>query len=155
MSEPISNKIPIAIFIFLLAITPNTVRSEEKKDTQMTVFCTNNKDGTGSCLTSLQEPVECILIPGSIVECTDKDKSELACVSVHSTSAILEISCEKPKAIIKQTEITEIPVMSEEPNPESKSNNSGELESTLGAEPATSDRLLQEDTTESPFTDPF
>ena len=152
------NKFPIAIFIFLLAIAPNAFRSEEENNAQITVFCTNNKDGTGACLTSSQKPVECILIPGSVVECTDKDEEELACVSVHSTSAIVEISCEKPTAAIQQADIIEIPSASEELKPETTANNkniSDRSESTSEADLTTPDRPLLEDAGESPFVDPF
>ena len=49
-------------------------------------------------MTSSQDPVECLLIPGSVVECKDANNNELICVSVHAATAIVEISCEKPKS---------------------------------------------------------
>lgn len=159
MIKAIRNKFPIAIFALLLAITSNTSRPEDGDDTQITVFCTNNKDGTGSCLTTSQEPFECILIPGSVVECTDKDENELACVSVHSTSAVVEISCKKAKASSQQFDILEIPSASEELNPESaadnKSDGSGRFENRSESELAPPDRPRFVDTDESPFADPF
>jgi len=159
MTKPLRSKLTTAIFFFLLFITPNALRAEQKKNSsQITVFCTNNKDGTGSCLTSSQKPVECILIPGSVVECTDEGDNELACILVHSTSAIVEISCEKSKAAIQQVDIIEIPSMSEELKPEATANNnrvSDRSESTSEADLTTPDRPLLEDAGESPFADPF
>ena len=159
MRKVIKKKLQIVLFLLILIITPNLSRAEEGNDTQITVFCTNNKDGTGSCLTSLQESVECILIPGSIVECTDKDKNELSCVSVHSTSAIAEISCENPKVESKRIDNVDIPITSKEFNSESAANNkrdgSGRFENRSESELAPPDRPRFVDTDESPFADPF
>ena len=161
MTKVIRKKISIAIFLLLFITASNTSRSEESVDSPTTVFCTNNKDGTGSCLTSSQEPVECILIPGSVVECTDKDDNELACVSVHSTSAIVEISCEKAKASSQQANIVEIPKTSEELNPESAYNNKNdssdrfEIPSEAGLATPNRPRFDDTDESQSPFADPF
>lgn len=158
MTNAIRKKFPIAIFLLLFIITSNTFRSEEIGDAQTTVFCTNNKDGTGSCLTSTQEPVECILIPGSVVECTDKDDNELACVSVHSTSAIVEISCEKTKNLIQRADILDIPSADQQLKSgtiSNKNNASDESESTSEAYLTAPERPLLEDAGESPFVDPF
>ena len=84
------------VFLIFLFFFPISSKSEENKSS-LTVFCTNNKDGTGSCLTSSQDPVECLLIPGSVVECKDANNNELICVSDHAATAIVEISCEKQK----------------------------------------------------------
>ena len=159
MGKVIKKKLQIALFLLILIITPHTSRSDESNDTQITVFCTSNKDGTGSCLTSLQESVECILIPGSIVECTDKDKNELTCVSVHSTSAIAEISCENPKVESKRIDNIDIPSTIKELNAESAANNkedsSEQFENRSTAGLATPNRPRLDNTDESPFADPF
>ena len=161
MRQRNKTKFAIAIFILLLFTTQNTFGSEED-DTQITVFCTNNKDGTGSCLTSSQESVDCILIPGSVVECSDKEKNQLACVSVHSTTAIVEISCETPKPIIRETNTTEILSGSKELNLSSgdknKSINADQYETSPTEDMedvASPDQPPVEDAGESPFADPF
>ena len=158
MSKVIRKKISIAIFLLLFITASNTSRSEESVDAQTTVFCTNNKDGTGSCLTSSQEPVECILIPGSVVECTDENDNELSCVSVHSTSAIVEISCEKTKTSIEPADTLNIPSTDKELKPGTIFNNNigaDESESTSEAYLKAPERPLREDVGESPFVDPF
>ena len=144
------------IFLIFLFFFPSTSKSEDEKS-HLTVFCTNNKDGTGSCLTSSQDPVECILIPGSVVECNDAANNELICVSVHATSAIVEISCEKPKSDISANDanVTNDPV---EINSKAVVNDqieSDELESISKPVLTPSDQPNLGDNIDSPFTDPF
>ena len=153
-----TNKYSIFLLVFLLTLAPNTLRSEEESNTQVTVFCTNNKDGTGSCLTSTQDPVECVLVPGSVVECNDANENELICVSVHATSAIVEISCEKPIAESNRTVRNKNPDTSKINTYQSDNDeiiDSGELESKSETPVITSDQKITEDSVDSPFTDPF
>ena len=106
-------------------------------------------------MTTSQEPVDCILVPGSVVDCNDQDKNELSCVSVHATSAIVEISCEHP-----DTEINAVKIEDETINIDSEALTDGELESDeIESNPDSTavptDQLLPEGTGDSPFADPF
>ena len=144
------------VFIIFLFFFPISSKSEENKS-PLTVFCTNNKDGTGSCLTSSQDPVECLLIPGSVVECKDADNNELICVSVHATSAIVEISCEKPKSKIN-TNNPENSIDLIETNVKAVGGDQIELDEFEGSsEPvlAPSDQPNLGDNIDSPFANPF
>ena len=144
------------IFLIFLFLFPSPSKSEDEKS-RLTVFCTNNKDGTGSCLTSSQDPVECILIPGSVVECNDAANNELICVSVHATSAIVEISCEKPKTEINANDanITNNPVEIDSKAVVNDQIESDDLESISKPVLTPSDQPNLGDNIGSPFTDPF
>ena len=155
MPDPSRLQLPIASFLLILLFSPIILRSEEENSDRLTVFCTSNKDGTGACMTTSQEPVDCILVPGSVVDCNDQDKNELSCVSVHATSAIIEISCEQPN-----TENTEVKIEDETINIGQEPLADGELESAeIESNPDSTsvptDQPLPEGTGDSPFADPF
>ena len=76
MPDPSRLQLPIASLLLILLFSPIILRSEEENSDRLTVFCTSNKDGTGACMTTSQDPVDCILVPGSIVDCNDKHKNE-------------------------------------------------------------------------------
>ena len=156
MPEPRRLQLTIASIIFLLFFSPNILRSEDSDSEPFTVFCTNNKDGTGACLTTSQEPIDCILVPGSVVECNDQDKNELSCVSVHATSAIVEISCEKPNSEtiqIKREESTK--TTSQEDLVDGEIIESAEFEIKTDPTPVPTDQPLPKGSISSPFADPF
>ena len=94
-------------------------------------------------------------MPGSVVDCNDKDKNELSCISVHATSAIIEISCEQPN-----TENTEATPKQTNINIDSEALNDGELESgEVESNPESTatptGQPLPKGTGDSPFADPF
>ena len=155
MPQSRRSRLHIVSLLFLLLFCPNILRSEQQNSDRLTVFCTSNKDGTGACMTTSQEPVDCILVPGSVVDCNDQDKNELSCVSVHATSAIIEISCEHP-----DTEINAVKIEDETINIDSEALTDGELEtdeieSNPDSTAVPTDQLLPEGTGDSPFADPF
>lgn len=45
------------------------------------IYCTSNQDGTGKCIRDdANEPLSCILIPGQVIACRDKNKIRYECV---------------------------------------------------------------------------
>ena len=111
-------------------------------------------------MTSSQDPVECLLIPGSVVECKDADSNELICVSVHATSAIVEISCEKSKSEINTNnsknsfDLIETKVKAVG-NDQIQSDELNEYEGSAEPVLAPFDQPNLGDNIESPFANPF
>ena len=106
-------------------------------------------------MTTSQDPVDCILVPGSIVDCNDKHKNELSCVSVHTTSAIIEISCEQPNTENTEAKIEDETInIGQEPLADGELE-SAEIESNPDSTSVPTDQPLPEGTGDSPFADPF
>jgi len=50
------------------------------------IYCTSNQDGTGSCnRVDNNEVVDCLMIPGGIINCKEKGESAIQCVLYSST----------------------------------------------------------------------
>ena len=106
-------------------------------------------------MTTSQEPVDCILVPGSVVDCNDQDKNELSCVSVHATSAIIEISCEHPDNENNEVKIEDESLnIGQEPLADGELESS-EIESNPDSTSVPTDKPFPEGTGDSPFADPF
>ena len=68
-------------------------------DDSFTVFCTGNHDSTGSCLevskTEEHKELNCIMVPGNIIDCKNDAKERIECILMAATSAQAEFSCSK------------------------------------------------------------
>lgn len=55
------------------------------KESSFIIYCTSNQDGTGDCSrVDTSENIDCELVPGSIINCTQKDRAPAQCVIVSS-----------------------------------------------------------------------
>lgn len=70
-------------------------------DGSFTVFCTGNHDSTGSCLEVSEaeesKQLECIMVPGNIIDCKNETNEQIDCILIAATSAQAEFSCRKNK----------------------------------------------------------
>ena len=61
------------------------------------VFCTGNHDSTGSCLDVSNskefKELDCIMVPGNIIDCKNEKSSNIECILITATSAQAEFSC--------------------------------------------------------------
>ena len=68
-------------------------------DGSFTVFCTGNHDSTGSCLevggAEETKELECIMVPGNIIDCKNETNEQIDCILIAATSAQAEFSCRK------------------------------------------------------------
>ena len=73
--------------------------SAQMEDDSFTVFCTGNHDSTGHCLeageTNQSQNLECIMVPGNIVDCKNEHNEQIDCILITATSAQAEFSCRK------------------------------------------------------------
>ena len=73
--------------------------SAQMGDDSFTVFCTGNHDSTGHCLeageTNQSQNLECIMVPGNIVDCKNEHNEQIDCILITATSAQAEFSCRK------------------------------------------------------------
>ena len=64
-----------------------------------TVFCTGNQDSTGVCFDGSnpddQKKLNCIMVPGNIIDCKNEAKEKVECILIAATSAQAEFSCIK------------------------------------------------------------
>lgn len=70
------------------------------RDLSFNIFCTSNKDGTGSCsdLASGQS-LNCIIIPGNVIDCKNSLGNSLQCVLINQyNSKQSEFSCNGPSS---------------------------------------------------------
>ena len=55
------------------------------RESSFIIYCTSNHDGTGDCSrTDTSESIECELVPGSIINCMQKDGKSVQCVMASS-----------------------------------------------------------------------
>ena len=64
-----------------------------------TIYCTGNHDATGTCLevsdSEEYNKLECIMVPGNIIDCNNEGKDNIECILITATSAQAEFSCTK------------------------------------------------------------
>lgn len=76
--------------------------SANESDTSFTVFCTGNHDSTGSCIepdeSSGDKKLDCIMVPGNIIDCKNDTDDNIECILIAATSAQAEFSCRKRSA---------------------------------------------------------
>ena len=62
-----------------------------------TIFCTGNHDATGTCLevsnSEEYNELDCIMVPGNIIDCNNEEKGNIECILITATSAQAEFSC--------------------------------------------------------------
>lgn len=82
------------LYAFVLLLTGKSYAEDSKN---FNVYCTSNQDATGVCLAeNTNQELNCIIIPGQIVQCTDKDKLIYECVLVvQVTPTQAEYSCQE------------------------------------------------------------
>ena len=78
-------------------------------ESEFNVYCTSNLDSTGVCVDeSSKNSLDCIIIPGQIIECKDQSSKEYECVLIAQVTATqAQFSCSGLGAI-DNTEDTEI-----------------------------------------------
>lgn len=74
--------------LILLHGAVHTVPSSQllvARDSSFIIYCISNHDGTGDCSrTDTSEAIDCELVPGSIINCTQKDGKPVQCVIVSA-----------------------------------------------------------------------
>lgn len=76
------DKLVVAILTLCFPVFSYTVPPE------FSIYCTSNLDGTGRCKrVDNGEGINCIIVPGSVIACRDKDKLKYQCVQYGAVSA--------------------------------------------------------------------
>ena len=92
-------KLIYLIVPFALSMHTGQKAISQSSEDAFTVFCTGNQDSTGICLESNnpdeQNKLDCIMLPGNIIECKNKSKEKVECILIAATSAQAEFSCNK------------------------------------------------------------
>ena len=92
-------KLVYLIVPFALSMHTGQKAISQSGEDAFTVFCTGNQDSTGICLESNnpdeQKKLDCIMLPGNIIECKNKSKEKVECILIAATSAQAEFSCNK------------------------------------------------------------
>jgi len=87
------------LILLLLMLPLLQQASAQMEDDSFTVFCTGNHDSTGHCLeageTNQSQNLECIMVPGNIVDCKNEHNEQIDCILITATSAQAEFSCRK------------------------------------------------------------
>ena len=90
--------IHLTIFFAVLIHTSQQAISQPD-EVSFTVFCTGNQDTTGVCYDESnpddQKKLDCIMVPGNIIECKNEAKEKVECILITATSAQAEFSCSK------------------------------------------------------------
>ena len=80
-------------FVFPL-FSPTSAEADQEP---FTIFCTGNHDATGSCLevsnSEEYNELDCIMVPGNIIDCNNEEKGNIECILITATSAQAEFSC--------------------------------------------------------------
>ncbi len=77
----------------LLALANEPALSQDLQE--LSIYCVSNMDGTGKCQRAdTDEAFDCLMIPGSVIACRDKQKVRYECVQYGSIVANQsEFSC--------------------------------------------------------------
>ena len=88
-----------AVFSIILSLQAGQKMAAQMDDGSFTVFCTGNHDSTGSCLEVSEaeetKQLECIMVPGNIIDCKNETNEQIDCILIAATSAQAEFSCRK------------------------------------------------------------
>ena len=91
----------LAAFWIILSLQAGQKTAAQMDDGSFTVFCTGNHDSTGSCLEVSEaeesKQLECIMVPGNIIDCKNEANEQIDCILIAATSAQAEFSCRKNK----------------------------------------------------------
>lgn len=92
-------------YCLLFFFSPAIARAEE--NIAIDVYCTSNLDSTGVCVDEkTQISFTCLIIPGQIIECKDKNSIDYECVmTTQITPTQAQFSCSK----LVSTSALEIP----------------------------------------------
>ena len=89
----------LAAFWIILSLQAGQKTAAQMDDGSFTVFCTGNHDSTGTCLEVSEaeetEELECIMVPGNIIDCKNETNEQIDCILIAATSAQAEFSCRK------------------------------------------------------------
>ena len=83
---------PLSIFLVTITALPVSAQLES---TQLDLFCTNNRDGTGACFdesTNQSVPYDCVAVPGSVVPCKSPEGLLYQCQWVGMQQA--QLACQ-------------------------------------------------------------
>ena len=87
------------LLAFSLLTLQNFYQVAAESDQSFTVYCTGNQDTTGSCLRTGNpednKKLECIMVPGNIIDCKSGSDENIECILITATSAQAEFSCNK------------------------------------------------------------
>lgn len=85
---------------FFISATPLSVQAQVGQQdsfgeqSQITVFCTSNRDTTGVCIDPVtDDPLDCVATPGEVVPCKRSDGIVYQCQWLSSTQLQIELSC--------------------------------------------------------------
>ena len=123
--------------------------SANENNTSFTIYCTGNHDSTGSCIepneSSGDKKLDCIMVPGNIIDCKNKTEDNIECILIASTSAQAEFSCRK--RMMKEREFEPAATMPVD-------NTESEINSTESLTNNNYEESLN-DIESNPFGDPF
>lgn len=123
----------------------------QNSDDSFTVFCTGNQDSTGTCLEASnseeQKKLDCIMVPGNIIDCKNEADEQIECILIAATSAQAEFSCNKNTESSIEPEAT-IPIES----PATQINN--DINNTIDDEDNNEEKIFNTSQT-NPFNNPF
>ena len=71
------------------------------------VFCTSNLDSTGACVNlKNQQPLDCLIIPGQLIDCRSSLGAKFQCVLYSQVTATqAEFFCNSQAELINQEEV--------------------------------------------------
>ena len=88
----------LVILLTLSTYTDQQIISQAGEDS-FTIFCTGNQDSTGVCFEGSnpdeQKKLDCIMVPGNIIDCKNQANEKVECILIAATSAQAEFSCNK------------------------------------------------------------
>ena len=89
----------LPIIFFSLSMHTGQQAISQSAEDSFTVFCTGNQDSTGVCFDGSnpedQKKLNCIMVPGNIIDCKNEAKEKVECILIAATSAQAEFSCIK------------------------------------------------------------
>ena len=87
------------IIFFAILIRTSQQAISRPDEVSFTVFCTGNQDSTGVCYDESNpdnhKKLDCIMVPGNIIECNNEAREKVECILIATTSAQAEFSCSK------------------------------------------------------------
>ena len=92
----LSSKQSLTCRVFTLAsIGASLLGVVAYSESEFNVYCTSNLDSTGICVDeSSKNLLNCIVIPGQIIECKDQSSNEYECVLIAQVTATqAQFSC--------------------------------------------------------------
>lgn len=72
-------------FIGFLLTSPQSFIAQLPTGSGFNIYCTSNLDGTGSCFrVDNNQPIECLVIPGGVIDCKAPGEPPIQCVLYSS-----------------------------------------------------------------------